>query len=465
MSENDPALVALESTLQQAIDRGDPRAESVARVNIACAYLQLESPRALPTFEAALAAVRRAQNARSEGILSMAFAPYFVDLGDPSRALELAQRGEQIARRGRKGHRVLSLIQLARVLYRGFSDAEQAGKAVDAAVAALGDGKITESVDRQIVVDAAGQAALAAIEAGDKERALALTRIVDPAAAERLAQERPGQNAGLSPTQHEDLTRLYGQWLTRLSPGNAVDPRVAEMTRKMSEMLNWDEARARRGGASRNAQSICTFVERIYAVGAGIQSMASALAEASVSLTDDDLVFSLALATDAGFNRQLPGWVVFELVGQGAKDRALAGRCFRLAAAIGGQARDPRQVLSLLERADAALSGGVDDSLRADVANEIAVCQLNLRQAELALKAAERAVDLARTCGNHSLERMARGNVANALLGLQRVAEALGIFETLARDQAASGEHQMAEITRQNIEACRSFLKRSAEQG
>jgi hypothetical protein len=170
----------------------------------------------------------------------------------------------------------------------------------------------------------------------------------------------------------------------------------------------------------------------------------------------------LALATDTGFNRLLPGWVVFELVGHGAKDRALAGRCFRLAAAMGGEGRDPHDVVALLERADAALAGGADDALRGEVVNGIAICRLNLRQGEPALKAAERAVELARACGNDRLGRVARGNVANAFLGLHRVAEALGIFETLARDQAAAGEREMAEITRQNIAACRSALGRPA---
>src|SRR5512139_308247 len=125
MNENDRAMAPLFSALKHAIDARDFTAESVARVNIACAYLQLESPQALPAFEEALAAVRRAQNPRSEGLLSIAFAPYFVEIGDPGRALELAQRGEELARRGRMGHRILSLIQLARVLYTGFADPEQ----------------------------------------------------------------------------------------------------------------------------------------------------------------------------------------------------------------------------------------------------------------------------------------------------------------------------------------------------
>jgi hypothetical protein len=460
MNENDSTLSALQAALQAAIDAGDARAESVARVNIACAYLQLESAQALPAFEEALAAVRRAQNPRSEAILSMVFAPYFVEIGDPARALELAQRGEQIARKGRIGHRVLSLIQLARVLYTGFADPEQAGHAVDLALAELAEGEITNPTDREVVLQAVAQAALAAVQAHDIERAVALTRVVDPSAAEQLEQQRPPPNAGLNRAQRDEVKRLYAQWQPRFASGGAADPRVAEMARKTGELLRWDKARARRGGSSADAESVAAFVERVHVVARGGQTTAAAITAGPGRLTDDDLVFVLALATDRGFNTLLPGWAVFEVVGGCATDRALVGRCFRLAAAIGHEARPPGETLNLLRRAEAALAGGADDRLLAEVLNEIAVSQLNLREAELALEAAQRAADLARKCGDDGLGRMARGNVANALLGLQRVAEALKIFEPLARDQAAAGEREMTQITLQNIEACRAFLKR-----
>ena len=58
---------------------------------------------------------------------------------------------------------------------------------------------------------------------------------------------------------------------------------------------------------------------------------------------------------------------------------------------------------------------------------------------------------------------MARGNVANALLQMKRVPEALRIFEVLERDQLAAGERQMAQVTHQNIEACRSLLRQHAK--
>ena len=461
MNEDDRALAPLFSALKQAIDARDATAESVARVNIACAYLQLESPQALPAFEEALAAVRRAQNPRSEGLLSIAFAPYFVEIGDPARALELAQRGEELARRGRRGHRILSLIQLARVLYTGFADPEQAGKAVDLALAALVEGEIAEPTDRQFVIQAAGQAALAAVQAGDVQRALALTRVVDPATAARLEQQRPQTATGLSAGQRNELTALYGKWRLRFASGKAADARLAELNRKATEILHWDQAKARRSGNSGDAAAVCAFVEHVHGIASGAQSIVSPSA-AQTSITDDDLVFTVALATDRSFSALLPAWAVFELAGYRAKDRALAGRCLRLAGALGGDERDPNERLKLFQKADAALADGADDRLRAEVVNEIAVCELNLRKPQLAFEAATRASTLAAKCGDQALNRMARGNVANALLGMQKVAEALQIFETLARDQAAAGERDMADITRQNIEACRAYLRQHA---
>lgn len=461
MNENDRALLTLKHTLNEAIQSGNVVAESVARVNIACAYLQLDSPEALPAFEEALTAVRRAQNPRSEALLSMAFAPHFLDIGDPGRALELARRGEELARRGRRGHRILSLIQLARVLYGGFADPEQAGKAVDLALAALAEGDIPEPADRQFVLQAIGQAALAAVQAGDVARALALTRIVDPETAAKLEQQRPPSDSGLSAAQRNELIRLYTAWRARFRSGKGTESRTAEMSRKVEELLHWDKARARRSGASGDAQAVCDFIERVEAVANGTQSMAAA-GSRSTSLTDDDLAFTVGLATDRSFSAILPGWAVFELVGQVTGDHALAGRCLRLAAAIGAGRRDPAEQLRILQRADAALADGADDTLRAEVANEIAVCHLNLRHGQQALEAAIQAAELADKSGAYPLGRMARGNVANALLGLQRVPEALQIFEALARDQTAAGESDMAAITRQNIEACRAFLRQQS---
>ena len=458
MNETDRALAGLRATLNQAIAARDATAESVARVNIACAYLQLESPQALPAFEEALASVRRAQNPRSEGLLSMAFAPYFLEIGDPGRALELAQRGEELARRGRRGHRILSLIQLARVLYAGFADPEQAGKAVDLALSLLGEGEIAEATDREFVIRAAGPAAMAAVQAGDVDHAIALAAIVDPAAAAALKKKAAPEPTRLNDAQRKELAGLYGHWRSRFSAGKPGDARIAELGRKAVEILHWDQARAHRSGNSGDAAAVSAFVERVGAVGSLAKSMDAARSAPS-PVTDDDMVFAVALATDRQFNALLPGWAVFELVGHRAKDRALAGRCLRLAGAIGGDERDPHERLKLFEAADHALSQGADDPLRAEVANEIAVCQINLRQPQAALAAAEQAAALATKSAQPGLGRMARGNVANALLGLGRIADALKIFETLERDQLAAGERDMAGITRQNIDACRAYLR------
>ena len=462
MSTNDQILSSLQATLNEAIRAGDVRAESVARVNIACAHLQLQSPKAVSAFEEALTSVRRAQNPRSEGILSTVFAPYFAEHGDPARALELATRGEQIARQGRIGHRVLANIQLARVLYTAYSDADAAGNAVDIAVALLNEGEIMNPTDREAVVQAAGPGAKAAVQAGDMNRALALLRIVDPAGADRLAKQRPQTSAGLAAAQRNEVTRLYSLWQARLGARKG-DARVATMHQKTTNLLKWDNARARRSGSSGKADVVCSFVERVHAVASGAQRMAAALAAPRIPITDDDVVFVVGLATDPAFNGVLPAWAVFELAGAAASDPALAGRCYRLAAAIGSDQRPPTETLSLFERADRALAPGVDDPLHAEVLNEIAVCHLNLRQPGEALKVSKRASAIARSSGLDALERMARGNCANALLGLQRVGEALALFEALARDQTAAGEHDMARITGQNIAMCRAYLRQHGE--
>lgn len=453
----DLTLDALDSALKLAIDAGDTTQESVARVNIASALLQMESPQALPAFEEALAAVRRAQNSRSEALLSMAFAPFFVDQGDPGRALELARRAEEIARRGRRGHRVMSLIQLARVFYTGFADPEQAGSAVDLALEALAKGKIPETIDEQMILRWAAEAGKAALAAGDTEHAVALLRLINPEIDQELEQfrNRPAA-AALDPAQRKELEQLYRKWQTRFT--GRANQRVAEMAEKTEGMLRWDESRARRSGSSGDAGAVRTLVERIYQLSqTGPDGMPAA---APPKLTDDDLVFAIGLAADSGFNQLLAGWAVFELVGRVAKDPALAGRCLRLAAATGGPGRDPRQQQVLYELAEQRLAGGADDALRAEVANEMAVAWLNLRQAAPALQAAQRAAELAKKSGAGQLERFARGNVANAYLGMQRVADALKIFEVLLRDQVAVGERDMAQVTRQNIEACRALLGR-----
>jgi hypothetical protein len=43
------------------------------------------------------------------------------------------------------------------------------------------------------------------------------------------------------------------------------------------------------------------------------------------------------------------------------------------------------------------------------------------------------------------------------------VSEALALFEALARDQTAAGEHDMARITGQNIGMCRAYLRQHGE--
>jgi hypothetical protein len=274
-----------------------------------------------------------------------------------------------------------------------------------------------------------------------------------------MKQKRP-QAPRLSDAQRSEMAGLYGHWRARFS-GKSGDARVAELSRKAGEMVHWDEAKARRSGNSGDAAGVAAFVERVGAVAGRAQSMEAARSAPS-PVTDDDMVFAVALATDRHFNALLPGWAVFELVGHRAKDRALAGRCLRLAGAIGGDERDPHERLKLFEAADQALSQGADDPLRAEVVNEIAVCQLNLRQPQAALAAAERAAALATKCGLHGFGRMARGNVANALLGMGRIADALKIFEGLERDQLAAGERDMAGITRQNIDACHAYLRQQS---
>jgi len=455
MSENDQMLASLQGVLNTAIRAGDAREESIARVNIACAYLQLGSPQAGQAFEDALSAVHRAQNTRSEGILSMAFAPFFLENGNASRALELAQRGEEVMRQGRIGHRVLANIQLARVLYAGFSDPDQAGQAVDAAVTLLGDGEISNPTDRQVVVEAAGQTARAALDAGDMNRALALMRIVDPAAARRLEQQRPQPNKGLTAAQREDVSRLYAAWQSRFAGG--ADARIAKMSGTAAELLKWDTAKARKSGASKNGDAVRALVERVQAAAAD-RTIGAAAAAARLPLKDDDVVFVVTLAGDERLKEVVPGWAVFEIAGAAATDPSLVGRCFRLAAAIGSEQRPPAGTLALLQRAEAALARGADDALQAEVTNEMAVCYLNLADGDSALKAAKRASTLASQTGQNGLERMARGNIANALLRLQRVKDALDMFESLERDQKAAGEREMAQITRQNIEGCRAYL-------
>jgi tetratricopeptide (TPR) repeat protein len=456
MSAEDAGLSNLQAAVRDAIAAGDARAESVARVNIAYAYLQLESPQAAPAFEEALSSVRRAQNARSEGLLSMAFAPYFADQGDPARALELAQRGEELMRNGRIGHRVLANIQLARVLYTGFADAEQAGQAVDIAASLLAEGEIMNPTDREMVIQAAGPAAKAALQAGDTARTIALMRIIDPEAAARLERQRPTTVSGLTADQHQDAAQLYRDWQSRWSSRTA-NPRVASLNQKALDILRWDKASARTSGSSKDAEAVCAFIEYVQAAGG------RPVPPASTSLTDDDLVFVVTLASDPEFSGVVAVTVVFELVAASASSPALVGRCYRLAAAIGHERRPPAETLALLQRADAVLADGADEGLHAEVVNEIAVCLLNLRQATPALQAAQRATTLSQRAREGRLERMARGNVANALLQLQRIAEALQTFEQLARDQDGAGETDMADISRQNIDACRNYLRARGE--
>ena len=456
MMDDHPTLDDLDSALRLAIDAGDARAESVARVNLACAALQMDSPDAGVLFEEALSAVRRAQNPRSEGILSMMFGPWLVEQGDPVRGLELARRGEEIMRRGRSGQRVLSLIQLARVLYTGFEDAEEAGAAVDAAVAVLAEGPITHPTDRAVVEQTAAHAAKAALEAHDMDRTLALTRIIDPETADRLSRATRPSDPGLSDGQNDEIESLCRSWSRRHD--TEPDARVATMAGKIEDLLGWTEARARAAGVSGGSDAVRALVDRARAVALQTVTVGDAASADAPAVSDDDVVFVLALGTDPGWNTTLPAWATFELAGETAGDPALAARCFRLAAAIGHQQRDPRESRRLFQRAEALLAPGVDDALLAEVVLEVSVCELNLGRAEPALSAAQRAVELARRVGNDRLGRMAQGNVANAFLQLRRVPEALEIFEQLEAEQRAAGETDMAQVSRQNIEACREFL-------
>jgi tetratricopeptide (TPR) repeat protein len=157
--------------IEAAERAGDENAKLTAIVNRATALLAEGDDHAFGAFEAVLAEVRRQKDQRRELILSLNFAIPLLDRGDVGRAIQVADRGVQLAR-GIGGNRLaLALLVRGKVRLEGLGDTVEAGESFAEAIDLLAlSGRAGRSTV-EAAPDLAGLAARTLFDAGDVARA------------------------------------------------------------------------------------------------------------------------------------------------------------------------------------------------------------------------------------------------------------------------------------------------------
>jgi len=112
----------------------------------------------------------------------------------------------------------------------------------------------------------------------------------------------------------------------------------------------------------------------------------------------------------------------------------------------------------LFRDAEGRLSGGVDERLRAEVWNELAILLIGVGSVDEARDLAEQARELALAGGDARTAAMSLGNQAVALMQEHRFPEAIGILEQLAEEQERLGDAAGLAVTQENLEISRANL-------
>jgi tetratricopeptide (TPR) repeat protein len=202
--------VALEQEIRSAAGCGDLQAEATARINFAIALRLAGDVRAAAEFENALALVRRLRDRRRELILSLNFAPYFLDLGEPKRAMALADRSVKLAEFGSPGSKIYALANRGDVWMKGMKETrlalEDFGECSELLKAYIREQPEDKDLPRNVshVLLAGAQLAL---RTGDVAKAAAIGAMFSPELAALVNKRRSPRKRKL--TSHEiDALRM-----------------------------------------------------------------------------------------------------------------------------------------------------------------------------------------------------------------------------------------------------------------
>jgi tetratricopeptide (TPR) repeat protein len=250
----------------------------------------------------------------------------------------------------------------------------------------------------------------------------------------------------------------------RIAHKMQLPERIRELASSVDELFGWTDQRAAASAAPRkvpgsapSAGGPAGLLQLAEAVGRGqMDPQIAQNAAAGLDVADDDVVFLTAFCgKDPDYRDGATAGAIMLLGGAIVRDDALGGKLLRTLAALG---KDRQQQYALLQKAEARLAGGADDSLRAEVWNELAILLGSAGQNEAAATLAAAARELATTVGAHHVASMALGNMAWLLMQERRWSKAVELFEQLEEEQRLAGDSRGLDITRANLEACRQQM-------
>lgn len=243
-------------------------------------------------------------------------------------------------------------------------------------------------------------------------------------------------------------------------PGLPADLR--DMACSVNDLFGWsdDDARAAQPSESIGEPASAGGAAGFYMLAEKAGDGAIDFGEASklareLALGDDDVVFLLVFSAKSEYGDGQTAGAMMQLAAMTMHDDAVAGKLYRTLAAL---TSDTMNQMLLYQSADGRLAGGANDTLRAEVWNEMAIILSSQGRFDEARDRAEAAHELAVSSGDSDIASMALGNLAFNLMQQQNFVDALRAFEKLAQDQEAAGDLSNLNITRQNIAICRRNL-------
>lgn len=449
----------LRAQIDAAVATGDVEGELAARAELAFALQLAEDPEAVDALDIALDRAQTHEDSRHEMNLALNFALWFLEHGDPNRALELARLAVDRADEAREPFQVVAHLHLARVLQDGLGDVRTAVAEYQRAMTVLRSTITDESIGLpEYLTGEQGNLALGTelvLEQLGHEAALEMLAVWNPDAA-RLGTGPAVADRAEMPWA--ELRQVLGAWRRSSHDSGSGDVELpvgdddslAAMTH-LASISGWTEAekRLRRArGRPGPPADISPSIARLLSATAGPDSQTMR----GLDIPDSDLacvlLFALVNPTVVGDGA---GYRLLQAVSQFAGD----GLAARALSYLGMLESDPRAQLAYYQAGADRLEQGANDVLLAKLLGEQSAALIRLRSFSEAQEVATKSLALAEHVGPEANVMMARGNLAVALMELGQPDAALPIFEELAKLQQSQGDTQGLETTASNIATCR----------
>jgi CHAT domain-containing protein/tetratricopeptide (TPR) repeat protein len=468
----------LYEAISNAIVRGDQEEEAMARMRLCSTLLLEKDERVTETFEETLAFVRRRKDRRRELLLCLNFTLHFLEEGQPSRALTLAERAVKLSQGGLVAHKIIALLNLGQVWTEGFNEPRKAIDHYRTAVQLLKEYRQEDPDSANDLLkdwDASlARAASTMLDIGLSGEAEDIVVLLDPEMAAELAQIRKNEQpsvtvpdvVALREMTDAKLDPVLASWrAVRTGEPNTRSTRGGKVFQRMENLadtLGWTEAQklltrapgrahvrqASRGGPA-GMLRLAEMVVSQEIMFEQAQSLTNALA-----IPDDELeCMSLFAMQDHVLSENGVAFMLLRLCAVNAADPWLAARFYGLLGMFSPPGNEESE-LEFYLAGEARLAGGIYNAERAHLRNEAAVVLTALGRYEEALEMARSARELAEAAGETKLAAMATGNLGHALMKLERWEEALAVFEPLVELQSSIGDAEGLANTRLNLSTC-----------